>query len=541
MSAITAKYLKDINDTLKRMVEPTTPSGGTGLDVIFDETISGTPRTWTKNTDLVGDGFVLSEWEMFVNVPSHIGWEFLEITSPGMNGYDAVAEADMHDTLFIPNYVSGEPEEADPGATVRISGNGATKYATAEYIRRESEDDGAYSVAKAERAYGLPDGYMTSVAINSNHVLGWADGDVTGIPEGTRVLLRGVRTDAAPEVYYTISNTLSNVLTSNQTTTIKRGGNYSAALTAEDGFRLETVTVVMGATDITSTAYSAESGVVTINAVSGDIVIAATATPIKQLNIANLADFFTVSLSHYASEPTGELSLGDYFTESGQISLTEDESDASSWQGSWSGALAPNANGTATQTSLSLTCKTPCYLSVDLSSTSSKTIMIIDQSQQDSYGAYVAAGDTITFGFLPRDSCTASISVTIEDDSLAASDPNDFSVSDAEGGGIKLVPGNFGCHSSYSEVVLTAKQDLSGVAVSALYKTEKNADEILITKVSGGISASLGNFSGDSGVEASIWSGDLSKSDAIEIKYTKDASVDASGEEQTYIRVRANE
>lgn len=543
MSAITAKYLKDINDTLKRMVEPSTSGGDTGLDVIFDETISGVPMEWQKNTDLVGDKFALSEWEMYVNIPSHDGWEFLEISSPGMSYYDPTAEADTDNSVFVPNYVSaGSPEGSDPGATVRIAGNGAAKYAAAEYIRCPVADDGSsYSGAEAARFYGLPDTYMTSVAIDANHILAWTEDDVKGIPEGTRVMLRGIRTDSVPDAYYSISSTLSNVSTSNDIATIKRGSNYSATLTVNEGYKMESVTVVMGASDITSTAYSAETGAITINAVSGDIVIAATAVAIKQLSTANLSDFFTVSLSHHADEPSGTVSFSDYFSESGEITLSEDSSDSTSWSGSWEGSLTTNGDGTAHWTHLVLTCESDCYLSVDLSSSSAQTICGVNTQQTSSWAEYVTHGEQVTIGFIPRESCTASVSVTITDDSLGASEPRDFVLSDATNGGIKLVPGNFGCWRSWCKAELIAKQDLSGVALSALYKTEKNFDIISVEKMSGGTRTSLGSYSGDSGVEASIWSGDLAKSDIIVIKYTKDGSVDAANEKDTYIRVRASE
>jgi hypothetical protein len=73
---------------------------------------------------------------------------------------------------------------------------------------------------------------------------------------------------------FAVTNTLSNCTTSNAATTAVKGGSYTATITANNGYELDSVTVKMGGVDITSTAYS--NGVVTISSVTGDIVITAT-------------------------------------------------------------------------------------------------------------------------------------------------------------------------------------------------------------------------------------------------------------------------
>ena len=74
---------------------------------------------------------------------------------------------------------------------------------------------------------------------------------------------------------YTVTNTLTNVTTNNNTVTVEKGESYNAILTANSGYMLSTVNVTMGGTDITSSAYS--NGVITIASVTGAIVITATA------------------------------------------------------------------------------------------------------------------------------------------------------------------------------------------------------------------------------------------------------------------------
>ena len=75
---------------------------------------------------------------------------------------------------------------------------------------------------------------------------------------------------------YTVTNDLTNCTNSNNTTTIDENSMYSATITANSGYTLSNVTVTMGGTDISSTVVS--DGVITINSVTGNIVITATAT-----------------------------------------------------------------------------------------------------------------------------------------------------------------------------------------------------------------------------------------------------------------------
>ena len=74
----------------------------------------------------------------------------------------------------------------------------------------------------------------------------------------------------------TISFTLSYVTSSNKHMMSVKNVAFTTTLTPDSGKTLGTVTVKMGGTDITSTAYSA--GVVTIASVTGNITITATAS-----------------------------------------------------------------------------------------------------------------------------------------------------------------------------------------------------------------------------------------------------------------------
>ena len=77
---------------------------------------------------------------------------------------------------------------------------------------------------------------------------------------------------------YSITNNLTNCTTSNSSPYVLKNGIYTATLTSNTGYILNTVTVTMGDIDITSTAYNSVTNFITINNVTGDIVITATCT-----------------------------------------------------------------------------------------------------------------------------------------------------------------------------------------------------------------------------------------------------------------------
>lgn len=79
-------------------------------------------------------------------------------------------------------------------------------------------------------------------------------------------------------VSYDVTNTLTHVSNSNTAASAYKGGSYAGTLTADDGYNITSVTVTMGGTDITATAYNSDNGKITISNVTGAIVVTATAT-----------------------------------------------------------------------------------------------------------------------------------------------------------------------------------------------------------------------------------------------------------------------
>ena len=84
----------------------------------------------------------------------------------------------------------------------------------------------------------------------------------------------------AATVYRSITNSLSHVSNSNAAVSVEDGAAYTATLTADSGYTMGNVVVKMGGTDITSTAYTASTGAISIASVTGDVTITAVATKI---------------------------------------------------------------------------------------------------------------------------------------------------------------------------------------------------------------------------------------------------------------------
>ena len=77
---------------------------------------------------------------------------------------------------------------------------------------------------------------------------------------------------------HTVTTSLTNV-TSNAPASVQDGGSLTVTLAPASGMSIDTVTVLMGGTDITATAYS--NGVVTIASVTGDVSITASAVSVS--------------------------------------------------------------------------------------------------------------------------------------------------------------------------------------------------------------------------------------------------------------------
>lgn len=77
---------------------------------------------------------------------------------------------------------------------------------------------------------------------------------------------------------FSVTNTLTGCTTSNEATSIYEDESYSATLTADTDYTINSVVVTMGGTDISATAWDSATGAISIASVTGDIIITAIAT-----------------------------------------------------------------------------------------------------------------------------------------------------------------------------------------------------------------------------------------------------------------------
>lgn len=76
---------------------------------------------------------------------------------------------------------------------------------------------------------------------------------------------------------FTVTQNLTNVTSSMSDTEVNMGAHVSVVLTPTSGYTLSTPTITMGGTDITTSAWNSVNNTITINGVTGNIVITASA------------------------------------------------------------------------------------------------------------------------------------------------------------------------------------------------------------------------------------------------------------------------
>lgn len=106
---------------------------------------------------------------------------------------------------------------------------------------------------------------------------------------------------------HSLAQTLSGCTSSVSATSVNDGEPLSCTLTADEGRRLDSVTVSMGGTDITSSAYA--SGTIKIASVTGDVTITATTAEISTSHsIATKLSHVTISNTVASVEKNGSYS-----------------------------------------------------------------------------------------------------------------------------------------------------------------------------------------------------------------------------------------
>lgn len=108
--------------------------------------------------------------------------------------------------------------------------------------------------------------------------------------------------------YVSISKSLTGVTDTNDAVQVAENASYTNTLTPQSGLTMKSVVVTMGGVDITSTAYTAATGVISIAQVTGSIVITALAEMVVTYNVRN--HLLNMSSSNAATT----IEKGDTFT-----------------------------------------------------------------------------------------------------------------------------------------------------------------------------------------------------------------------------------
>ena len=103
---------------------------------------------------------------------------------------------------------------------------------------------------------------------------------------------------------YAVTNTLTGCTNSNSATSVTENASYSATISASSGYTLTgaTVSITMGGTDITSTAYS--NGTISIASVTGALVISVAAVAVT---LSSISAVYTQSGTVYDTDSLDSL------------------------------------------------------------------------------------------------------------------------------------------------------------------------------------------------------------------------------------------
>ena len=141
---------------------------------------------------------------------------------------------------------------------------------------------------------------------------------------------RAAMTNGTPETlhwYQAITKNLTGCTISNAAAQVEYGEAYTATIAAESGKVITSVVVKMGGVDITATAYSAVSGEINIDRITGSVSITASATVPAVLysvtrNLTNCASSNTADTAAEGAAYTTTLSPTGTFKKLGTITVT---------------------------------------------------------------------------------------------------------------------------------------------------------------------------------------------------------------------------
>ena len=206
---------------------------------------------------------------------------------------------------------------------------------------------------------------------------------------------RAAMINGTPETlhwYQTITKNLTGCTISNSASQVEYGNSYTATITADDGKELTSVVIKMGGVDITSTAYTADSGVISIAKVTGAVTITAAAsvpsvTYTITLNLTNCASSNTANTIAEGASYTTTLSPTGTYKKLGTITVTMGGTDISASTVSGSTITIANVTG-----DIVITCAAVITNIIDTIGISPNTRLSTSSGDNRTQSGYAAIG-----------------------------------------------------------------------------------------------------------------------------------------------------
>lgn len=187
----------------------------------------------------------------------------------GVTSDNLIAGKILHDMGMVYEYGIDVPEKPATSITLSatsISFTSADSQKITATVEPSDTTDKVVWSTSAPNVATVVGGIVTPVG-NGSAIITAAAGSVSAECS--------VTVDVELPAQYIITNNLTNAVNSNSATVVHEGSFYTAYINAMHSYVLESVVVTMGGVDVTADVYA--DGVVTIPAVTGDIVITATA------------------------------------------------------------------------------------------------------------------------------------------------------------------------------------------------------------------------------------------------------------------------
>lgn len=155
--------------------------------------------------------------------------------------------------------------------------DGANKFVAFIILSAKFADSAESFTTKGDQLqFNTPSIEGSAVAANDDGE--WKITEVFDTEAEAEAFVKNYLNIADPVVTHTVTQNLTNVTSDFSDPTVNDGAALEITLTEDSGYTMGTVTVEMGGTDITATAYDSSTQKVTITSVTGDVVITASAS-----------------------------------------------------------------------------------------------------------------------------------------------------------------------------------------------------------------------------------------------------------------------